>query len=247
MNFTNTDLHIELAGRNFTNHIAENVYPGRGIVIGRNHENSWIVIYWIMGRSSHSKNRIFSYENGILKTEAADASQVEDPALIIYNAMRDVDNWIVISNGSHTDTICEGLMQGESIYTSLYTERHEPDAPNYTPRISGFIERKESSMILVKISKSDFSVEHSEHHFYRYCEIPPGYGYCLTTYIGDGNPLPSFNGDPIMLPLEGDAEQIADIYWQGLNADNRISLAARELGKSGEDRLKIINRFQETN
>ena len=247
MNCTNTDLHIELAGRNFTNHIAENVYPGRGIVIGRNHENSWIVIYWIMGRSPNSRNRIFRYENGILRTDAADPSLVEDAALIIYNAMRDVDDRIVVSNGSQTDTICDGLMQGSSIYTSLYTESHEPDKPNYTPRISGYIERKESSMILVKISKSDFSVDHSEHHFYRYSGIPMGYGYCLTTYMGDGNPLPSFHGDPIILPLEGDADQIADIYWQGLNADNRISLAARELEKSGKDHLKIINRFQETN
>ena len=216
-------------------------------MIGRNHENSWIVIYWIMGRSSNSRNRILRHENGILRTEAADPTLVEDPELIIYNAMRDVENRIVVSNGSQTDTICEGLMQGASIYTSMYTERHEPDAPNYTPRISGFFERKKSSMILVKISKSDLSVEYSEHHFYRYSEIPPGYGYCLTTYMGDGNPLPSFHGDPIMLPLEGDAEQIADIYWQGLNADNRISLAARELEKSGKDRLKIINRFQDAN
>ena len=244
MNYTNTNLHKELAGRNFTNHIAENVYPGRGIVIGRNHENSWIVIYWIMGRSSNSRNRIFRNENGILRTEAANPSLVEDPTLIIYNAMRDVDNRIVVSNGSQTDTICEGLMQGESFCTSLHTEKHEPDAPNYTPRISGFIELKESSMALAKISKSDFSAEHSEHHYYRYCKIPPGYGYCLTTYMGDGNPLPSFHGDPIMLPLVGNAEEIADIYWQGLNTDNRISLAARELGKSGKDRLKIVNRFQ---
>ena len=104
-----------------------------------------------MGRSSNSRNRIFRNENGILRTEAANPSLVEDPTLIIYNAMRDVDNRIVVSNGSQTDTICEGLMQGESFCTSLHTEKHEPDAPNYTPRISGFIERKESSMILVKI------------------------------------------------------------------------------------------------
>ena len=245
MSFTNIELIKELAAGNFSSHISENAYPGRGIVLGRNHENSWIVIYWIMGRSSNSRNRIFTHENGILRTEAADPSLLEDPSLIIYNAMRDIDDCIVVSNGKHTDTICKGLEEGKSFYTALHTEKHEPDAPNFTPRISGIVQRKESSMSLAIISKIDFSDEQSEHHYYRYTDIAPGYGYCLTTYMGDGNPLPSFQGDPIMLPLQGNAEQIADHYWQGLNHDNRISLAARELTNSGVDRLKIFNRFQQ--
>ena len=243
MNSTNTDLNKELAERNLTQHIAENVYPGRGIVLGRNEENSWIVIYWIMGRSSNSRNRIFTHVNGILRTEAADPSLLEDPSLIIYNVMRNVDQRIVVTNGSHTDTICDGLAQGESFYTALYSEKHEPDAPNYTTRISGIIEPTTSSMALSRITKSDFSAEHSTHFYYRYNEIPPGYGYCLTTYMGDGNPLPAFEGDPILVPLEGDAERIANFYWQKLNQDNRISLFVRELESSGENRLKIINRF----
>ena len=243
LNFTNTELTRETAGQNFKNHLAENVYPGRGIVIGRNHENSWIVIYWIMGRSSNSRNRFFRHENGILLTEVADPSLVEDPALIIYNAMRDVDDCVVVTNGSQTDTICEGFIQGESFYDSLHKEKHEPDAPNFTLRISGMIEQKKSSVTLAKISKSDFSDEHSVYHFYCYNEIKSGVGFCLTTYMGDGNPLPSFKGDPILLPLEGDAEQIAEKYWEALNQDNRISLAVRELNFSGKDSLKIINRF----
>ena len=112
---------MALAEKNFKQHIAENVYPGRGIVLGRNEENSWNVIYWIMGRSSNSRNRIFTHENGILSTEAADPKLLEDPSLIIYNVMRDVDRWIVVSNGSHTDTICDGLKKGESFYTSLHS------------------------------------------------------------------------------------------------------------------------------
>ena len=243
MNSTNTDLNKELAERNLTQHIAENVYPGRGIVLGRNEENSWIVIYWIMGRSSNSRNRIFTHVNGILRTEAADPSLLEDPSLIIYNVMRNVDQRIVVTNGSHTDTICEGLAQGESFYTAQYSEKHEPDAPNYTTRISGMIEQSASSMSLSRITKSDFSVEQSAHFYYHYNEILPGYGYCLTTYMGDGNPLPAFEGDPILVPLEGDAERIANFYWQKLNQDNRISLFVRELESSGENRLKIINRF----
>ena len=243
MNFTNIDLTKKLAEKNLKQHIAENVYPGRGIVLGRNEENSWIVIYWIMGRSSNSRNRVFTHENGILRTEAADPTLLEDPSLIIYNVMRDVDQRIVVTNGSHTDTICEGLAQGESFYTSLHSKKHEPDAPNYTTRISGIIEPTTSSMALSRITKSDFSAEHSTHFYYRYNEIPPGYGYCLTTYMGDGNPLPAFEGDPILVPLEGDAERIANFYWQKLNQDNRISLFVRELESSGENRLKIINRF----
>jgi len=244
LSFTNIELIKELAVRNFSRHISENVYPGRGIVLGRNHENSWIVIYWIMGRSSNSRNRIFTYENGILLTEAADSSTVEDPSLIIYNAMRDLDGYIVVSNGKHTDTICKGLEDGKSFYATLNSERHEPDHPNYTPRISGIIQREEESMVLSMICKSDFSVKQSEHRFYRCTDIAPGYGYCLTTYLGDGNPLPSFKGDPLMLPLQGNLEQIANFYWQELNQDNRISLAVRELTQTGEDQLKIINRNQ---
>jgi len=244
LSFTNIELIKELAAYNFGRHISENAYPGRGIVLGRNHENSWIVIYWIMGRSSNSRNRIFTHENGILRTEAADSSMVEDPSLIIYNVMRDLDDYIVVSNGKQTDTICKGLEDGESFCTSLNSEKHEPDAPNYTPRISGIIRCEEGSMALSIISKSDFSVEESEQRFCHYNDITPGYGYCLTTYLDDGNPLPSFKGDPLLLPLQGNAEQIANFYWQELNRDNRISLAVRELTQTGEDRLKIINRNQ---
>ena len=244
LSFTNIELIKELAARNFSRHISENAYPGRGIVLGRNREDSWIVIYWIMGRSSTSRNRILAHENGILRTEAADLSIVEDPSLIIYNAMRDLDDCIVISNGNHTDTICKGLEDGKSFYTALHSEKHEPDAPNFTPRISGIIQCEEGSMVLSIISKSDFSDEQSEHRFYRCTDIAPGYGYCLTTYMCDGNPLPSFKGDPLMLPLQDNAEQIAKFYWHELNQDNRISLAVRELTQTGEDQLKIINRNQ---
>ena len=205
MSFTNFELIKKLAARNFSRHISENVYPGRGIVLGRNHENSWIVIYWMMGRSSNSMNRIFIHENGILRTEAADLSIVEDPSLIIYNVMRDLDDCIVVSNGNHTDTICKGLEKGKSFYTAMHSEKHEPDAPNFTPRISGIIQCEEGSTVLSVISKSDLSDELSVYRFYRYTDIVPGYGYCLTTYMGDGNTLPSFKGDPLLLPLQGNA------------------------------------------
>ena len=242
MSFTNIELIKDLAAQNFSRHISENVYPGRGIVLGRNHENSWIVIYWIMGRSSNSRNRIFTYKNGILSTRLADSSMVGDQSLIIYNAMLDLGDCIVVSNGNHTETIYKGLEDSKSFYKALHAEKHEPDAPNYTPRISGIIQREEGAMTLSIISKSDFSVDCSEHSFYRYTDIVPGYGHCLTTYMSDGNPLPSFKGAPLMLPLKGNADQIANYYWQGLDRANRISLAVRELTQTGEDQVKIINR-----
>jgi IMP cyclohydrolase len=243
LNFTNIELTKKLAEKNLKQHISENVYPGRGIVLGRNEENSWIVIYWIMGRSSNSRNRIFRHGNGILRTESADPTLLEDTSLIIYNVMRDVDEKILVTNGSHTDTICEGLAQDESFYTSLHSEKHEPDAPNYTTRISGIIEPTTSSIALSRITKSDFSAEHSAHFYYLYNEIQPGYGYCVTTYMGDGNPLSAFEGNPLLFPIEGDVEGISNSYWQKLNPDNRISLFVRELKSSGEDLVKIINRF----
>ncbi len=195
-----------------------------------------------MGRSSNSRNRIFTHKKAILQTQAADCSIVEDSSLIIYNAMRDLDNCIVVSNGKQTDTICDELEDGKSFYTALRSEKHEPDHPNYTPRISGIIKRLEGSMSLSIISKSDFSVEHSEFRLYSYTDIAPGYGYCITTYMSDSNPLLSFKGNPLIVPLQGNAEQIANYYWLGLNQDNRISLAVREISQTGEDRLKIINR-----
>ena len=161
--------------------------------------------------------------------------------------MRDLDEKIVVSNGSHTDTIWEKLKKGESFYTSLKSERHESDSPNYTSRIAGLIKLSESSIHMVKICKSDFSFNHSAHHYFNYPIIQPGYGYCITTYMGDGNPPANFQGDPILIPLQGNAEKIAYTFWNELNVDNRISLFAREVIKSGKENLKIINRFGKKN
>ena len=126
----------------------------------------------------------------------------------------------------------------------MHSEKHEPDEPNCTLIISGIIKREEGSITLSIISKSVFSNEQSEYRFYSYTDIAPGYGCCLTIYMGEGNPLPFFKDDPLMLSLQGTAEQIADFFWQGLNKDNRISLAVRALTQSDEDQLKIINRNQ---
>ena len=219
-------------------HISNNSYPGRGIVLGRNHDSEWVTIYWIMGRSDNSRNRIFKYENNILSTEAADPSLVEDPSLIMYNAMRGIGHNIIVSNGSQTDIIYDKLMLGSSFLTSLENETYEPDKPNYTPRISGFID-KNRQRITLSIIKRNHTGD-TDYCFYRYSHMPTGYGYCITTYMGDSlsGRLLSFQGEPILLPLKGNAEEIANTYWNELDSSNRISLMAYV-----DNNIKIINKY----
>ena len=217
------------------NYLTNNTYPGRGIVIGRNHEGSWIVIYWIMGRSDNSRNRVFKYKDYILSTEAANPTLVEDPTLIIYNAMRGIGHNIIVSNGSQTDIIYNKLMLGSSFLTSLKNVKYEPDAPNYTPRISGYLDKNIKSINLSIIKRNHTG--DVDRHFYCYSNVALGYGYCITTYTGDGDPLPSFQGEPIIVPLEGDITQITNTYWNELDSNNRISIMGRE-----DDNVMIINR-----
>ena len=198
LKYTNTRFSKKIATTNFQKHIAQNSYPGRGIVLGKNSNNSWILIYWIMGRSTHSRNRIFKYEDGILRTEIIDYNLLKNPNFISYNVMLDLKDRTIISNGNHSDTIFEGLKRGESFISSLKSEKHEMDHPNYTPRIAGLLEQSKSIVSLIKISKSDFSFEHSSLQYFRYPLIQSGFGYCITTYMGDGNPPPCFKGDPIL-------------------------------------------------
>jgi len=219
---------------NVLEHISNNSYPGRGIVLGRNHDGVWIAIYWIMGRSDNSRNRIFTHKDNVLSTEAANPSLVKDPSLIIYNAMRGIGHNIIVSNGSQTDVIYDKLMLGSSFLASLEHEKYEPDAPNYTPRISGYIDRNVGSVSLSIIKRNHTG--NTDYHFYRYSNIPLGVGYCITTYTSDGDPLPSFQGEPILLPLKGDVEEIANTYWNELDKDNRISLGIRF-----DNIIKIIN------
>ena len=224
------------ANNNFKTHIQYNNYPGRGITIGRNDKGSWIVIYWIMGRSDNSRNRIFKYKNNILSTEAADPALVKDPSLIIYNAMRDIGNNVIVTNGTQTDMIYDKLMWGSGFLASLEHETYEPDAPNYTPRISGYLDKNIKRITLSVIKRNHTG--NTDHCFYRYSDIPLGVGYCITTYMGDGDPLPPFRGEPILLPLTGDVDDIANTYWNLLNEDNRISLMIRE-----GNYVKIINKY----
>ena len=217
-------------------HISSNSYPGRGIVLGRNHNSEWVAVYWIMGRSPNSRNRIFKYKKNILSTEAADPSKVKDTSLIMYNAMRGIGHNVIVSNGSQTDMIYDKLMLGSGFLASLENETYEPDEPNYTPRISGFID-KNRQRITLSIIKRNHTGD-TDRCFYCYSNMPTGYGYCITTYKENGHPLLSFQGEPILLSLKGSAEEIANTYWNELDSNNRISLMAYV-----DDDIKIINKY----
>jgi IMP cyclohydrolase len=231
-----------IAKENFERHIRQNSYPGRGLVIGWSDDNAWIIVYWIMGRSPNSRNRRFVADGVTLRTEPIDLATVENPELIIYEAMLELPGIFLVSNGDQTRTLYETLQTGDSFDAALLTREREPDAPNYTPRISGMIvpENAASPITLSILKANPADPALTDRFTYRPAPPPPGFGYCLTTYVGDGRPLPSFSGDPLWLPLQGDPETILQTYWDGLDAENRVALAVKVL-ENGRSRLLVRN------
>jgi hypothetical protein len=233
-----------LAHQNF-DRLQQNPYPGRGLVIGQTTDGEWLILYWIMGRSQQSRNRRFAAEGNTLRTEPVDASLVKDPSLIIYEAMLDLPGVFIATNGDQTRTIYHALQVGGTFEGALATRQREPDAPNFTPRISGLLDltRQPGSIALSILKANPLDPAHTDRFTYRPALPVPGYGFGLTTYSGDGNPLPSFSGDPLLLPLAGSAESVLETYWNALNAENRISLAAKAITSAGSARLLVKNRF----
>ena len=231
----------EMAVVNLRERLAGNSYPGRGIVLGRNQEGDWVQVYWIMGRSANSRNRVFVDEEDLLRTTAADPGQVDDPSLIIYNAMRICGRRYIVTNGAQTDAVYEGFVAQRSLAESLGGWRHEPDAPNFTPRISGYIDLDTDEAWLSIIKTSPFGSGQSERHFFRFDCIEPGYGYTITTYDTDGDPLPSFSGLPYLLPLDDDP---GPDLWEALDEENRIALAVRRIAADGAFETQITNRYE---
>lgn len=218
------------AQQNFGRHLAANPYPGRGIVIGRLLSGDWVQVYWIMGRSANSRNRRLVAEGSSLRTEARDPSQVEDPTNIIYEAMSELPHRFIVSNGDHTETIREVLANGGRFDEALAAREREDDAPNYTPRIAGLLNLDGQEALELAILRANAAdPARSDRIFWRPAPPPAGFGYGVTTYRTDGNPLPPFAGDPLWLPLPGTAEEAADEYWGALNAENRIALAVKEI------------------
>jgi IMP cyclohydrolase len=247
----NAEVMIALAQRNFLA-LSLNPYPGRGIVAGLSETGEYMVqVYWIMGRSENSRNRVFKVEDetGRLYTEAADPSKVKDPSLIIYNAMREEVPFYVVSNGDQTDTVVAGLYEGGAFYLNevLHNRQYEPDGPNFTQRITAVsqLTRVGQRTCMSILRKSEFGGR-CDHITYE-LHPGPGFGYCITTYSGDGNPLPSFRGDPLLMPLMGGPENIAQAYWDALNEDNRVSLAVKwiDISNGGSDIL-IINKYAQS-
>ena len=235
------------------NWLKNNAYPGRGIIVGIGSTGKYVVqVYWIMGRSPNSQNRIFGVDGVRLFTEAADPSKVKDPSLIIYNAMNEYENCFIVSNGNQTDTVIEELESGEAYLCGMLADRKfEPDRPNFTPRITGFceisIDGAYFDLAVLRRSNLLGSDECVRSH-YQYDTIKPGVGFCITTYTGDGNPLPPFLGEPLPVPLDGTEEEILDTYWGALNPDNRIPLAVKMIEISTKTSTILVrNRFTKVN
>ena len=225
--------------------LESNPYPGRGIVLGRSADNKFaIAAYFIMGRSENSRNRVFTATEAGIRTEAYDPSKMTDPSLIIYHPVRQVGDTLIVTNGDQTDTVRDGLLAGQTFAQALHTREFEPDGPNYTPRISGLLSPDGSfKLSILKPADGDPSCCHR--FFYTYDHPLAGEGRFIHTYMGDGSPLPSFEGEPERVILDApDAEALAEQMWNALNADNKVSLFVRYTDlATGEYRQVIRHKF----
>ncbi len=228
--------------------LQQNVYPGRGIVIGRTPDGSRAVVaYFIMGRSVNSRNRIFVEDGEGIRTQAFDPSKLSDPSLIIYAPVRVLGNKTIVTNGDQTDTIYEQMDRQMTFEQSLRTREFEPDAPNYTPRISGIVRIRDNAFnYAMSILKSDNGNPDSCNRFTFAYENPlPGEGRLIHTYQGDGDPLPSFEGEPKRVAMEDHMDRFCDMLWSSLNEENKVSLFVRYIDIStGAYQSRIINKNQ---
>lgn len=226
--------------------LKNNEYPGRGIVIGRSEDGRYAVTaYFIMGRSSNSRNRVFVTEGEGIRTQAFDPSRLEDPSLIIYAPVRVMGSDTIVTNGDQTDTVYEGLQRGLTFEQSLRSREFEPDGPNYTPRISGLLHVKNGSfdyvMSILKSNEGDPAC--CCRYTYAYDAPRQGEGRFIHTYMHDGNPLPSFQGEPKTVRLEGDIDSFTRTVWESLNPDNKVSLFVRYIDiETGEYETRIENK-----
>ena len=227
--------------------VGATTYPGRGIIVGKSADGRRAVMaYFIMGRSVNSRNRVFVEDHGGIRTEAFDPSQMVDPSLIIYWPVRQTDDRVIVTNGDQTDTIYDFIRNGASFIKALRTRAFEPDAPNYTPRVSAMVTFEEGDFLLDMgiLRAGDDQGSSCDRVYWEYEKLMPGTGRFLHTYLSDGAPIPSFTGDPESVSVcDGSAREIADAVWDGLNADNRVSLwvMTRDL-ETGDSESVFINR-----
>ncbi len=227
--------------------LKDNTYPGRGIVIGKSEDGKKAVFaYFIMGRSENSRNRVFKEEDGNVFTEPFDYSKVEDPSLIIYAAIRNHENKMIVTNGDQTDTIYEAIKDCGCFKKALKTREFEPDAPNFTPRISGMLTFKENDFkYQMSILKSaDEKGTACNRYFYEYAPLN-GLGHFIHTYVCDGNPIPTFQGEPERVKIPNNIDDFTNEIWTNLNENNKISLYVRYVDiESGVYENRMINKNQ---
>ena len=232
--------------KNLEQELKENAYPGRGIVIGESRDGKTAVTaYFIMGRSSNSRNRVFVEDGNGIRTQAFDPAKLEDPSLIIYAPVRVLGNKTIVTNGDQTDTIYEGMDHQLTFEQSLRSREFEPDGPNYTPRISGVMHIENGNYsYAMSILKSDNNREEAVlRFFYEYAEPISGEGHFIHTYEHDGNPIPSFKGEPKRIKLSGDIDEFTKQVWESLNPDNKVSFFARYIDiKTGKTESRIVNK-----
>jgi len=222
--------------------LKNNSYPGRGIVVGKTADGeNMVVAYFIMGRSENSRNRVFIEDGLGIKTKAHDEAKLTDPSLIIYSPVRVYNNKTIVTNGDQTDTIYNFLNDGKTFEDALRTRTFEPDAPNFTPRISAIIDGDSYKISILKSAYGDETG--AQKYFFEYHGTQKGEGHFIHTYKHDGNPIPSFEGEPKRVGIVGSLEQFANNIWQSLDADNKVSLFTRFINiKTGQTQTKIINK-----
>lgn len=225
--------------------VANNTYPGRGIMIGNTPNGKYAVTaYFIMGRSDNSRNRVFTLKDGALFTEPFDPSKVKDPSLIIYAAVRSHENKLIVTNGDQTDTVYNFLKEGKTFEQALETREFEPDAPNFTPRISGMLtfDGADKGYKMSILKSMDAQGSQCARYTFNY-KFTPGLGHFIHTYNCDGNPIPTFTGEPERIAMVDCIDEFADGLWNDLNENNKISLYVRYTDLcTGEYKERLINK-----
>ena len=231
---------------NLNEEIAKTSYPGRGIVIGVSEGGGYAVTaYFIMGRSENSRNRVFIEDGAGIKTEACDPAKLVDPSLIIYSPVRVLGDITIVTNGDQTDTVYDEMKRGRCFAESLRGRRYEPDEPNYTPRISGIMHVTGGKFdYQMSILKSDNGDPESDNRYtFSYSKPKAGRGHFIHTYMGDGDPLPSFDGEPTPVIMRGDIDEFTEGIWKALDKDNKVSLFTRYIEiATGKYESRIINK-----
>ena len=232
--------------RSIAKQLQENSYPGRGIIIGRTSDGSKAVTaYFIMGRSENSRNRVFVEDGEGIRTQAYDPSKLEDPSLIIYAPVRVLGNNTIVTNGDQTDTIYDQMDRQMTFEQSLRCREFEPDGPNYTPRISGImhVENGKFSYAMSILKSNNGNPDACNRYTFAYENPVAGEGHFIHTYMNDGNPLPSFEGEPVLVDIGDDIDAFTELVWNNLNADNKVSLFVRYIDiETGKYESRIVNK-----